>query len=124
MILVDTSVWVDHLRAGEEQLTAFLERWFVAMHPMVLGELACGNLKDRETLLALWRNLPQLTAATDAEALFFLERHRLWGRGIGYIDVHLLASVSLNAEAKLWTRDRRLHETAEQLGLTFSVHDA
>ncbi len=120
MILVDTSVWVDHLRAGAAQLAVLLERSLVVMHPMVLGELACGNLKDRETLLALWRNLPQLTAAADTEVLFFLERHRLWGRGIGYIDVHLLASVSLNAEAQLWTRDRRLQESAVQLGLAFS----
>ena len=120
MILVDTSVWVDHLHAGEAQLAALLERSAVVMHPMVLGELACGNLNDRETLLGLWRNLPQITAAADAEVLFFLERHRLWGRGIGYIDVHLLASVSLDAEAKLWTRDRRLQDSAEQLGLAFS----
>ncbi len=91
---------------------------------MVLGELACGNLKDRETLLALWRNLSQLPAATDAETLFFLERNRLWGRGIGYIDVHLLASVSLNAEARLWTRDKRLRKTAEQLGLTHDEPDS
>jgi predicted nucleic acid-binding protein len=117
VILVDTSIWVDHLRSGDARLAARLEAARVAMHPMVLGELACGNLKDRQTLLALWRNLPQLPAATEAEALFFLERNRLWGRGIGYIDVHLLASVSLSAEAGLWTRDRRLRETAEQLGL-------
>jgi len=83
VILVDTSVWVDHLRSGDARLSAKLEGASVVMHPMVLGELACGNLKDRETLLALWRNLPQLVAATDAEALFFLERNRLWGRGIG-----------------------------------------
>ena len=124
MILVDTSVWVDHLRAGDAQLAVLLERSTVAMHPMVLGELACGNLKDRETLLALWRNLPQLTSATDAEALFFLERNRLWGRGIGYIDLHLLAAVSLNAGTRLWTRDRRLRETAEHLGLAFAEPDA
>lgn len=117
MILVDTSVWVDHLRAGEAHLSELLEGSNVAMHPMVLGELACGNLSDRQGLLALWRNLPQLAAATDAEALSFLERNRLWGRGIGYVDVHLLASVSLNAEARFWTRDRRLRETAKQLGL-------
>jgi hypothetical protein len=72
VILVDTSVWVDHLRTGDARLSAALEGSDVAMHPMVLGELACGNLKDRETLLALWRNLPQPAAATDAEALFFL----------------------------------------------------
>ena len=123
MILVDTSVWVDHLRAGDAQLVVLLERSAVTMHPMVLCELACGNLKDRETLLALWRNLPRLTAATDAEALFFLERHRLWGRGIGYIDLHLLAAVSLNAGTRLWTRDRRLRETAEHLKLAFAVPD-
>ena len=121
MILVDTSVWVDHLRAGEAQLVALLERSAVVMHPMVIGELACGNLTDRETLLSLWRNLPQLAAATDAEVLFFLEHHRLWGRGVGYIDVHLLASVSLNTRAELWTRDRRLQDSAERLGLAFSV---
>jgi predicted nucleic acid-binding protein len=123
VILVDTSVWVDHLRSGDARVAALLETASVAMQPMVLGELACGNLKDRQTLLALWRNLPQLPPATDAEALFFLERSRLWGRGIGYIDVHLLASVSLHAGARLWTRDRRLRETAEQLGLAHPEPD-
>jgi len=122
-MLVDTSVWVDHLRAGDMRLSAMLERSNVAMHPMVLGELACGNLKNRAKLIALWRNLPQLAAATDAEALLFLERHRLWGRGIGYIDLLLLASVSLQGEALLWTRDRRLRETAENLGLAFVESD-
>ena len=71
MILVDTSVWVDHLRTGDAHLSAVLEGADVAMHPMVLGELACGNLKDRQTLLTLWRNLPQLPVVTDPEALFF-----------------------------------------------------
>ncbi len=122
MILVDTSVWVDHLRAGDARLAELLESSTVAMHPMVLGELACGNLNDRETLLALWRNLPQLTVAADAEVLFLLDRHRLWGRGIGYLDVHLLTSVSLNPDARLWTRDKRLQESAEQLELAFSVN--
>jgi len=115
---------VDHLRSGDARVAALLETASVAMHLMVLGELACGNLKDRQTLLALWRNLPQLPAATDAEVLFFLERNRLWGRGVGYIDVHLLASVSLHAGARLWTRDRRLRETAEQLGLAHPEPDA
>ena len=119
MILVDTSVWVDHLRIGEAHLSALLEGSNVAMHPTVLGELACGNLKDRSKLLSLWQNLPQLTTATDTEALFFLKCNRLWGRGIGYIDVNLLASVSLNAETRLWSRDKRLHETAKQLGLAY-----
>ncbi len=124
MILVDTSVWVDHLRAGDTHLSALLEHSNVVMHPMVLGELACGDLKDRRALLALWRNLPQLPAATDAETQFFLESNRLWGIGIGYVDVHLLAAVSLNPEAKLWTRDRRLRATAEQLGSAFTEAEA
>ena len=124
MILVDTSVWIDHLRAGDAQLAVLLERSAVTMHPMVLGELACGNLKDRDMFLALWRNLRQLTAATDVEALFFLERNHLWGRGIGYIDVHLLAAVSLSAGARLWTRDRRLGTIVKHLGLAFSEPEA
>ncbi len=124
MILVDTSVWIDHLRAGDAQLAVLLERSAVVMHPMVLGELACGNLKDRDMFLALWRNLRQLKAATDVEALFFTERNHLWGRGIGYIYVHLLAAVSLNAVTRLWTRDRRLGKIAEHLGLAFAEPDA
>jgi predicted nucleic acid-binding protein len=124
VILVDTSVWVDHLRRADARLAAQLDSASVAMHPMVLGELACGNLKGRQTLLALWRNLPQLIAATDAEALFFLERNQLWGRGIGYIDLHLLASVSLSLEVKLWTRDKRLLRTAQDLGVAHAEPDA
>jgi predicted nucleic acid-binding protein len=119
MILVDTSVWIDHLRASDAHLSALLIRANVAMHPMVLGELACGNLKEGHNLLALWRNLPQLAAVTDAEALYFLDQNRLWGRGIGYIDLHLLAAVALSAGASLWTRDKRLRKTAQQVGLAY-----
>lgn len=118
MVLVDTSVWIDHLRAGDAWLATLLERNQVFMHPMVVGELACGNLRDRENLLALWDDLPQLPAASHAEALYFLDRNRLWGRGIGYADLHLLAAVSLSNGASLWTRDRRLQEIADQLGLS------
>jgi len=121
LVLVDTSVWVDHLRTGDARLAALLMRNQVAMHPMVIGELACGNLRDRESLLALWRNLPGLAAASDEEALYFLARHRLWGRGIGYVDLHLLAAVSLSQGATLWTRDRRLHAIAGTLG--FAIGD-
>lgn len=118
MVLVDTSVWVDHLRGGDARLAGLLERNLVAiMHPMVIGGSACGSLRERETLLALWGNLPQVPAASHEEALYFLARNRLWGRGIGYVDLHLLAAVSLDPEARLWARDRRLHETASQLGL-------
>ena len=119
MILADTSVWIDHLRASDAHLSTLLSRVDVAMHPMVLGELACGNLQDRQTLIALWRNLPQLAAVTNAEALYFLDQNRLWGRGIGYIDLHLLAAVALSAQARLWTRDKRLRKTAQQIGLAY-----
>jgi hypothetical protein len=124
VILVDTSVWIDHLGSADARLAAELEAARVVMHPMVLGELACGNLAERQTLLALWHNLPQLEVVTDPEALRFLERNRLWGRGIGYIDLRLLASVSLNPQVKLWTRDRRLRAIAEQLDLAHAKPDA
>ncbi len=116
MILVDTSVWIDHLCASDAHLSTLLGQANIVMHPMVLGELACGNLQDRQTLVALWRNLPQLAAVSDAEALYFLDQNRLWGRGIGYIDLHLLAAVALSAQARLWTRDKRLRKTAQQIG--------
>lgn len=119
MILVDTSVWIDHLRASDAHLSTRLSQAKVVMHPMVLGELACGNLQDRQTLVALWRNLPQLAGVTDAEALYFLDQNRLWGRGIGYIDLHLLAAVALSAQARLWTRDKQLRKTAQQIGLAY-----
>lgn len=117
MILVDTSVWVDHLRRGNAQLAELLERNFVIMHPFVIGEIACGSLSDRAVLLDLLQQLPSVVVADHDEALGFIERHGLHGRGIGYLDVHLLASVALTQEAALWTRDKRLHSVADDLGL-------
>ena len=117
MVLVDTSVWVDHLRNGDARLAALLERNQVAMHPMVSGELACGNLRDRDTLRALWGNRPPLAAASHEQALWLLDRNRVWGRGIGYVDLHLLTAVSLSQGAALWTHDRRLQGIAGALGL-------
>ena len=117
MILVDTSVWIDHLRAGVDDLVTRLNQSQVLMHPFVLGELACGNLHNRNTVLALFKNLPQLTPASDDEVLFFIERHALMGRGIGYVDAHLLAAVALAGSARLWTRDKRLRTIAEDLAL-------
>lgn len=117
MILVDTSVWVDHLRRGDAALGAALETNMVAMHPFVIGELACGLLKSREALLRLLRSLMRLAAATDEEALAFLEHHRLMGRGLGYIDVHLLAATALQGDARLWTRDKRLERVALEMAL-------
>ena len=116
MIVVDTSVWVDHLRAGDAALAASLDRGEVLVHAFVVGELACGPLADRAQLLGLLQALPQAALADPAEILGFIDRHRLAGRGIGYVDVHLLASALLD-RARLWTRDRRLAAIAAELGL-------
>jgi predicted nucleic acid-binding protein len=116
LILVDTSVWVDHLRSGDPGLVALLERAAVVMHPFVRGEVACGSLRDRKSLLELLRDLPEAVMATDDEAMQFIERHRLYGKGIGYVDVHLLASVALTGGVTIWTRDRKLRQTAAALG--------
>lgn len=117
MILVDTSIWVEHLRKGMPGLIAALERNDVLTHPFVMGELACGNLKNRQEVLRLLGDLPIAPVATDPEVLGFIERRSLMGRGIGYIDVHLLASVTLDGAARLWTRDKRLAAVALDLRL-------
>lgn len=117
MILVDTSVWADHLRRRDARLAAMLERGVVLMHPFVLGEIACGSLADRPVIVQLLQDLPSAAVADFEEALGFIERHRLYGRGIGYVDVHLLASVALTHGARLWTHDTRLHTVADTLGL-------
>lgn len=117
MILVDISVWVDHLRAGDAALGALLNRSQVLMHPFVLGELACGNLRNRDEVLRLLKDLPQAPVASDEEVLFFVERNALMGRGIGYVDAHLLAAVTLGGSMHLWTRDKRLRSVAESLEL-------
>jgi len=119
MILVDTSVWVDHLRAGDEDLSTLLNNSQVFMHPFVLGELACGNLRNREMVLRLLKDLPHAALATDDEVLFFIERHALMGRGIGYVDAHLLAAVMLDGAAQMWTRDKRLRAVANSLTLSY-----
>lgn len=122
MILVDTSVWIDFLRSGDEELSALLTQNQVCMHPMILGELACGNLKNRSALLQLWGNLPQAQVASHSEALYFLEHHNLMGRGIGYVDLSILASTHLSPHTLLWTRDKRLGQLAESFGHSFPTH--
>lgn len=117
MILVDTSVWIDHLRCGDENLTMLLNRSQVLVHPFVLGELACGNLANRGEVLGLLKALPRVPVATDDEVQIYIERQTLMGRGIGYIDVHLLAAVALEGTARLWTRDKRLQAVADALSL-------
>ncbi len=120
MILVDTSVWIDFLRADDLQLAGLLEAASVCMHPMVLGELACGNLKNREQLLTLWRKLPKVIEASHDEALYFLEHNALSGKGIGFVDLHLLASTALTESTFLWTRDKRLYLIAVALNIAYS----
>ena len=116
MILVDTSVWIDHLRSSNSRLVALLHAGMVSVHPWVVGELACGNLADRAKTLYLLRSLPKAAVASEDEVLFFIDRHGIAGKGIGYLDVHLLAAVALGG-LKIWTRDKRLHQVATQLGL-------
>jgi predicted nucleic acid-binding protein len=117
VILVDTSVWIEHLRSRNAALAKALDEGRVLVHPLVIGELACGNLENRNELLDLLGALPAAPEVTHAEAMIFLERWTLMGRGIGFIDVHLLASAALAPPARLWTRDRRLAVVAAQLDL-------
>jgi predicted nucleic acid-binding protein len=117
VILIDTSVWINHLRAADERLTALLDAGEVLGHPFVIGELALGNLQPRDAVLNDLRDLPQTVVAENELVLDLIERSALFGRGIGYVDAHLLAAVRLTPEAKLWTDDRRLQTVAAELGL-------
>ena len=119
MILVDTSVWIDHLRIGDPQLTVLLEEAQVLAHPWVIGELALGQLSRRSELLGLLNNLPQATVATETEVMTLVETQHLFGRGIGYVDTHLLAATLLTTDTRLWTRDKRLAAVAADLGISY-----
>jgi hypothetical protein len=121
LILVDTSIWVRHLRAGNDRLADLLEAGMVLTHAFVIGEIALGNLHRREPVLSALSDLPRSETATDTEVLHFIGRHALFGRGIGYVDSHLLAAVRLTAGAMLWTDDRRLNDAAVELGLALPV---
>jgi predicted nucleic acid-binding protein len=116
VILVDTSVWIDHFRMGNTALVEALEREDVLTHPFVVGEIACGELKRRQEILGLLDALPVAVVASDEEVLLFIERHRLMGKGIGYVDAHLLASVALTEAARFWTLDKRLAQLAGKSG--------
>ncbi len=114
MILVDTSVWVDHLRRGNSALVASLESGEVTTHPFVIGELACGHIRARRQVLALLAGLPKVNAPSHDEVLHFLHARKLEGLGLGWIDVHLLASAALSG-LLLWTLDRRLGEAQTRI---------
>ena len=120
MVLVDTSVWVDFLRSGDTRLARLLEEAVVCMHSMVLGELACGHLKERKQLLSLWGSLSGLNEADHDEVMYFLEKNRLFGKGIGLVDLYLLASTALAGDVLLWTKDRRLQAIAKEMNMAYS----
>src|SRR5579871_2887432 len=117
LVLVDSSVWIDHLRSSNPQLEKLLLASQAAIHPFVIGELACGNLANRANRLYLLKLLPQAKVASEEEVLFFIERHGIAGKQIGYLDAHLLASAALS-NTKIWTRDKRLDQVAGSLGLS------
>lgn len=121
MILVDTSVWVDHLRARGEVLAGWLDAGMILAHPFVIGELALGNLRQREIVLGALSSLPRAVVATDDEVRHFIEEHALSGCGIGYVDAHLLAAVRLTCGTALWTNDKRLYGVAARLGLAMTL---
>ena len=116
MVLVDTSVWVAHLRQGAIGLAKLLHEDRVVAHPFIIGELACGNLKNRSEILTLLQALPQAVGAEHQEVRHFIEHYALMGKGLGYVDMHLLVSALLTG-VSLWTLDRRLHGVAVKLGL-------
>jgi predicted nucleic acid-binding protein len=117
VILVDTSVWVQHFRDRDAILAELLERGAALTHPFVIGELALGNLRQRELVLRMLSRLPAASVATNAEVLGFIDRNALFGRGVGYVDVHLLAATRLTAGSQLWTLDKRLNDVAVELGM-------
>jgi predicted nucleic acid-binding protein len=122
VILVDTSIWLHHLRSGDAALTRLLHEGLVLGHAWVTGEVAMGHLAGRDEVLGLLANLPQATVASDPEVMTLIQVRRLFGRGIGYVDAQLLASTVLTAGAQLWTRDKRLAATASALGLAAPPH--
>ncbi len=118
MVLVDSSVWVAHLREGQSELARLLTEGAVFMHPFVSGELACGNLKNRANLLSDLRALPEARRVPDAEVMHLIEVRRLWGRGLGWVDAHLLAA-ALVSNCRFWTLDKQLGRAAHDLALNY-----
>jgi predicted nucleic acid-binding protein len=122
MVLVDTSVWVDHLHYNNRHLAGLLNDARVMCHPFIIGELACGNLSNRKEVLALLNNLPQVSQVKPEEVLYFIENYQLMGKGLGYIDIHLAASARVTGVV-LWTLDKRLDGINEKLGISYRVKE-
>ncbi len=120
MILVDTTVWIDHLRNPEADLSNLLDTNNVLMHPMVIGELACGYLHNRELDLEKWRSLPKISELSHEQVISLIGEHNLMGRGVGFVDMHLLCSVLNYPGSQLWTRDKKLNPLANELNIAFN----
>ena len=118
MVLVDTSVWIDHLRKNDQHLQLLLIDGEVVCHPLIIGELVCGNLNNRKEILGLLQALPMAFEIDFEEYLYFVEEHNLFGKGIGYIDIQLLASAKLS-QTSLWTLDKRLKAIAVEFGINY-----
>jgi predicted nucleic acid-binding protein len=121
MVLVDTSVWIDHLRYGNGKLEQLLEEGEAACHPFIIGELACGNLKNRHEIIDLLNRLPQAPSASHREVMYFIENQSLMGRGLGYIDINIMASARI-ADMSVWTLDTRLEDAGRRLHINFETN--
>ena len=118
-VLADSSIWIDHINKGDALLAELLKQKRVVLHPMVLGEIAMGSLRQRKVILEELRQLPIVNSASNAEVMAMVEWHDLHSRGIGFVDAHLLASVHLAQNANLLTKDKRLHAQAERLDVAY-----
>ena len=121
MILADTSVWIDHLCSGDEEMRKHLSQGHIVIHPFIIAELALGSLRKRTETLGLLDRLPQMRVAGLSEVRSMIEARRLYGLGIGLIDAHLVASVFINSPTLLWTRDKPLRKAAQALGIHASL---
>jgi predicted nucleic acid-binding protein len=121
MVLVDTSVWISHLRYGNSKLQNLLEDSRVVSHPFIIGELACGNLSNRAEIISLMQSLPMLDVVEQEELLLFIEHNQMMGKGLGFVDVHLVAAAIL-AGIPLWTRDKKLKQACSRLNIDFPTH--
>lgn len=121
MILADTSVWIDHLRSGSKDMRRHLDQGQIVIHPFITAELALGSLKERRKTLALFDLLPQVRVARLNELRLTIETRRLYNLGIGLTDAHLIASLLIDSPTLLWTRDKRLRQVAENLGIHASL---
>ena len=118
MILVDTSVWIDHFHHSDEALKKLLLSNQVCIHPFILGELSCGNISNRKEVLALLRSLRSVDMVLDEEVFILIENRKLYGKGLGFIDIHLLASAMIH-HVPIWTRDNTLKRVAGELGINY-----